>query len=124
VDEAQVEIQIRVEPADAIATLDGMRIATPMSARFPRDRVARSLRVEAPGYVGQTSLVVFDRDQALSIALASASPPPSAMPSATSNGSASSTQRPVARPRPSATATGGVTPPIVDDRDPWAPKPR
>lgn len=117
----QVEVRIEVAPDGAVATLDGMRIESPFSARFPRDRAARSLRVEAPGHVGQTTLVVFDRDQRLSVALV---PEPLTVPTGSASASPAGSGPRVARPRPTSAPTVATSPPLVDDRDPWAPKPR
>lgn len=117
----QVEIRIDVTPELAVTTLDGMRITTPFSARFPRDRVARSLKVEAPGHVGQTRLIVFDRDHRLAVSLV---PEQSAPPTSTASAYPASSGPRVVRPRPSATPAESTGRPLVDDRDPWAPKPR
>ncbi len=120
-DADQVEIRIDVAPELAVTTLDGMRITTPFSARFPRDRSARSLKVEAPGHVGQTTLIVFDRDHRLAVRLAPEQPTP---PTSTASVYPTGSGPRVVRPRPSAAPSASTGRPLVDDRDPWAPKPR
>ncbi len=65
-----ISLSISVSPADALLTIDGIRVANPFVAQKTPDKLAHDLLVEAPGYVPLQRRVQFDRDLTVVLALA------------------------------------------------------
>jgi serine/threonine-protein kinase len=65
-----IALRVRTVPADARVFVDDALLPTgPLGTRFPEDGAGHHLRVEAPGYVTQRRIAVFDQDLALEITL-------------------------------------------------------
>lgn len=103
----QITVRVIASPASARIQLDGVDVAAnPFVAKFPRDGAAHKLVVSAAGYTENAELVVFDRDVAIERRLVAAKP-----------GALAPSSRPSA-------SQGLPTGPHVDNRDPWAPRPK
>ncbi|MSP60446.1 MAG: hypothetical protein EXR72_08900 [Myxococcales bacterium] len=65
----QVEVRIRVTPAEAEVLLDGAPLTHPVQDRFPRGDRPHRLSVRALGHRSDERALLFDRDLDLAIAL-------------------------------------------------------
>ena len=69
-DSATVRVVISVNPAEGRILVDGARLpANPFDGRFARDGAVHRVQIEAPGFLSQSRLVVFDKDVAQDIVL-------------------------------------------------------
>lgn len=67
---ALISVEIAVEPAEAVIYVDDTRVGqNPFRAKFPSDGTGHKLRVEAPGYVPHSELLVFSGDLSRTIRL-------------------------------------------------------
>jgi serine/threonine-protein kinase len=65
-----VQVSVNVTPANAVISIDGAKVnGNPYSGGYPMDGAHHRLHVDAPGFVGKTQEIVFDRDSNVSIAL-------------------------------------------------------
>ena len=105
-----IALRVRTLPADARVFVDDALLPPgAIGTRFPADGAGHHLRVEAPGYVTQRRIVVFDQDIALEISLA---------PEAADRGGAPARSAPAVEPM----RIGPAAPPKrkLDATDPWA----
>jgi hypothetical protein len=77
-DEAEVRIQVRVQPATAQLFLDGAPIANPFDGRFVRSAARHKLEARAAGHKSEAQWIAFDHDHSLDLALGRAVARPSA----------------------------------------------
>lgn len=76
--EREVVISVTANPSSARITLDGAEVTSPYEAKVERSSDMHTIRIEADGFEPETKSVVFDRSQALTVALkatATKSPP-------------------------------------------------
>jgi len=105
-----VDVEIRVSPADAKVTIDGVEIdGNPYARQYPSDNIVHRVYATAPGCIAKSLSVVFNANVTLDLSLERMSPPP-APPTPTSP------PRPparVTRPTParSGTESHGADPP-------------
>ncbi|MCA9617844.1 MAG: serine/threonine protein kinase [Myxococcales bacterium] len=118
-----IQLAVTFAPASATAKLDGVALLqSPFFAQMPRDGSAHTLEVTAPGFVPQTTMLSYDRDIAVNVALLEekAMPATSATTSAPGPG-------PIPRvgltPPPPPPPTGdGKKPLKIDEEDPYGKK--
>lgn len=68
---ARIELRVHADPESARIFLDDAALpANPFTGRFAVDDLTHRVRVEAPGYVTRTQLIVFAKDVAVDVALA------------------------------------------------------
>jgi len=64
-----IEINIRVEPAEAEVRLDGVRLSAPYELKLPRDNASHVISASAEGFENISQTVVLDRDLRVSLRL-------------------------------------------------------
>ena len=67
---ATIDVKIQVHPADAVVFLDDAKLSAPYTMKAPADGFGHKLRIESPGHVTETRMLVFDKDVNLDITLA------------------------------------------------------
>ncbi len=112
-----IEVKVRVNPPDAVVFLDDAKLSAPYTMKAPADGFGHKLRVEAPGFVTESRMLVFDKDVNLEVALAAEKDPAATAGTASpvskggnNQGSDPFTAKPVGKPPKKK----------LDSSDPWA----
>ena len=69
-----MHVQVRVAPANAVVTFDGMRVRAPYDVHLTRSATTHRLEASLPGYTTVTQSVELSRDRVLTIALRPTAP--------------------------------------------------
>ncbi len=104
-----VELRIRVNPAQATVWVDTQKLNDPALSVFPADGVSHKIRAEAKGYEPEAVSVVFDKDAELELNLKPLDAGPQARQAVT---------KPVAFPASSAPSRGPGKPNTTGDSKP------
>ncbi|MFO0589177.1 MAG: serine/threonine-protein kinase [Polyangiaceae bacterium] len=64
-----IDLKIQVSPADAVVYLDDAKLSQPYAMKAPADGFGHKLRVEAPGFVADSRMLVFDKDVNVEVSL-------------------------------------------------------
>jgi serine/threonine-protein kinase len=120
-DEAKTNLLLAVhaKPEATKIYVDGTLVSeNPYRAKFARDGIAHRIRAEAPGYIGESKIVVFDQDHDLVFEL---KPRPDAAASAEPKKPERPRYRPTPPPKPAASPSKPEQPSSPNlDVDPWA----
>ena len=65
----QVTLSVHVQPETASISIDGATVENPYNGKFLKNDVNRLIVITAPGYVGVSEIVTFNRDMKLSYEL-------------------------------------------------------
>ena len=114
---ATIDVKIQVSPEGAVVYLDDAKLAAPYTMKAPADGFGHKLRIEAPGHVTESRMLVFDKDVNLELTLVPEKDP------GTSTGSPQAKSGSQSTPQ-SGDAFGPpkIKPPKkkLDTSDPWA----